>query len=254
MGGSRVVRPEPEDAERLQARPGSVQVLIDRSTGSERLVQRVLTFGPGTSGDVGHPVVGDEVLYVAGGSGLLVSGIRPEHHPLRAGTAALVRCKVPASVHNTDIGELTLVSAWSPVPPASGFVTTEAHDHLLITLHEDDQEPLPAGEDRYFKLLIQTEHVTQFVGFIDRSKAPPHTHAYEEAIYVVEGEGLLHADERSTPIVPGTSVFLPPGIPHCLENRGPGVLKVLGVFSPPGSPADKQTQPGGFDPDRFAGA
>lgn len=150
--------------------------------------------------------------------------------------------KVPTDVVNTSAEDLVVVSVLSP-PPFEGVFTMEARSIPLTSLHEDDQKPLPAGEDRYFKLLIQSEHVTQFVGFIDKSKAPPHTHTYEEAIYVVEGEGLLHTDERLTPIGPGTSVFLPPGTPHCLENQGPGVLKVLGVFSPPGSPAAKQDTP-----------
>ena len=86
----------------------------------------------------------------------------------------------------------------------------------------------------YLKLLIGPEHgarnVTQFVGFIERSMAPPHTHTYEEAIYILAGEGIVHiGDDRREDIGPGTSIFLPPGTPHCLENRSQRTLKLLGA-------------------------
>jgi mannose-6-phosphate isomerase-like protein (cupin superfamily) len=242
MPAARVVGPPPAEYQ-FDDPARSIRVVIDPSTGSERLLQRVLTLSPGKSTNVGHPGPGHDVLYVANGLGLLASNIRVERHDLHPGTAGLVPCKVPASLHNTGPEELRIVSVWSP-PPFEGFFTLEAHDHPLVTLDEDDQPSLPAGEDRYFKLLIQSEHMTQFVGFIDKSKAPPHTHTYEEAIYVLDGEGLVHADGTATPIQRGSSIFLPPGTSHCLENRGPDVLKVLGVFSPPGSPADKREAAG----------
>ena len=37
---------------------------------------------------------------------------------------------------------------------------------------------------------------------------------------------------------PGTCVHLPAGLVHCLENVGPGEMRVLGVFRPAGSPAE----------------
>ena len=55
------------------------------------------------------------------------------------------------------------------------------------------------------------------------------------------GQGVVHLDCTDTPIGPGTSVYLPPLAPHCLENAGPEPLRVLGVFHPAGSPAAKQT-------------
>ncbi|HYT79364.1 MAG TPA: cupin domain-containing protein [Actinomycetota bacterium] len=242
MPGARIVRRPPEEAGQSQGRMGSVRVLIDASTGSERLLQRILSLPPGASVNVGHPGDGHDVLYVAHGSGLLASAAREENHRLSPGTGALVPCNVPASVHNTGLEELALISVQSPLP-FEGYLPLEAHDHPLISLREDDQESLPAGQDRSFKLLIESEHMTQFVGFIDQSKAPPHTHTYEEAIYVLSGEGLVHAEGSTTPIRPGTSIFLPPGTTHCLENQGSEKLKLLGVFSPPGSPADKREEP-----------
>ncbi|HTQ91670.1 MAG TPA: cupin domain-containing protein [Streptosporangiaceae bacterium] len=60
-------------------------------------------------------------------------------------------------------------------------------------------------------------------------------------VRVLAGQGLVHLDGGGTPIGPGTSVYLPPLQPHCLENTGTEPLLVLGVFHPAGSPAAKQT-------------
>ena len=145
----------------------------------------------------------------------------------------------------TNLGpqEMLLVSTLSP-PPFSGAFTIPMRKAPTPLVHEDNQPDLPAGDDRHFRLLITPEHgarnVTQFVGFIDRSGAPFHTHTYEEAIYILSGKGVVHIEGLpEQQIRPGTSIFLPPGTPHSLENQSDGVLKLLGVFSPPGSPANK---------------
>ena len=58
-------------------------------------------------------------------------------------------------------------------------------------------------------------------------------------VLVLDGAGVLHAGGTEQPLARGTSVHLPPGLPHCLENRGTTTLVVLGVFHPGGSPAQK---------------
>jgi oxalate decarboxylase/phosphoglucose isomerase-like protein (cupin superfamily) len=64
-------------------------------------------------------------------------------------------------------------------------------------------------------------------------------------VHVLAGQGVVHLDDTGTPtgtpIGPGTSIYLPPLAPHCLENTGTEPLRVLGVFHPAGSPAAKQT-------------
>ena len=77
------------------------------------------------------------------------------------------------------------------------------------------------------------------LGIIDPSRAPDHGHVYDEVIYVVEGEGTLHLDGTDTPIGPGSCIHLPPLVEHCLENHGPGPMRVLGVFHPAGDPAGR---------------
>ena len=34
-------------------------------------------------------------------------------------------------------------------------------------------------------------------------------------------------------------VYLPPGCVHCIENTGPGVMRIMGVFHPAGSPMQR---------------
>jgi quercetin dioxygenase-like cupin family protein len=86
--------------------------------------------------------------------------------------------------------------------------------------------------------------VAQFVGEIEAIPAPPHTHTHEEAVFVLDGDGTVELGGEVHPIGPGTSVFLPPGVEHRITSAGRETLRVLGVFSPPGSPASKNDQPG----------
>jgi oxalate decarboxylase/phosphoglucose isomerase-like protein (cupin superfamily) len=38
------------------------------------------------------------------------------------------------------------------------------------------------------------------------------------------------------PVRAGTCIFFPRGVSHCLENSGTGLMRVMGVFYPSGSP------------------
>jgi mannose-6-phosphate isomerase-like protein (cupin superfamily) len=94
--------------------------------------------------------------------------------------------------------------------------------------------------DRQFRVLLSAGlTVTQFVGVIPPGRAPAHQHTYDEVVHVLAGSGVVHMPDGDRPIAPGTSVYLAPGTPHCLENTGIGDLRVLGVFHPAGSPAAK---------------
>ena len=117
-----------------------------------------------------------------------------------------------------------------------------AGERPRLVIHEREREAIPSG-DRRFKYLVDKDlgcrQVTQFLGYIPLSKAPFHSHTYEEAIYILQGEGVVHTDDGSSEFGPGTSIYLPPGARHCLENPGPGTVRLLGVFYPSGSPATR---------------
>ncbi len=99
-----------------------------------------------------------------------------------------------------------------------------------------------ATAGRQFSLAATPEvgcmSVTQFVGYIPVGRAPDHFHTYDEVVYVLEGEGVLHIDGETAPLAPGSCVHLPARLVHSLENTGSSEMHVLGVFRPAGSPAE----------------
>ena len=110
---------------------------------------------------------------------------------------------------------------------------------LLVT-RLDACRPERTGDREFRVLLSEGLTVTQFAGLIPPGRAPQHQHTYDEVVHVLAGNGVAHLPSGATGIGPGTSVYLPPHTPHCLENRGPDLLRVLGVFHPAGSPAAKR--------------
>jgi mannose-6-phosphate isomerase-like protein (cupin superfamily) len=133
---------------------------------------------------------------------------------------------IPAGQTMTLRGSGTLVSA---------FTDAEPRQRHPVTARLEDQ-PVQQTGDRWYRELIQGE-VTQFVGSIPPGRAPDHFHLYEEVICILQGEGLMWAGESSTPVGPGSCIFLPVRQRHCLQNLGSGELRLLGVFYPAGSPA-----------------
>ena len=250
---ARVVHQDEVPAQLIHTKPPlppgdvSVRTLIDRSAGSRMLVQQVLRI----RGEV--PVTpqrkSENVLYVVQGSAWFLTGGAGEDggsdeargDPLWPGTAALVPPGSECRVARTSAEDLVVVSVLSPPPGIRPSVRDPRPYEGVSLVREEDQSATAVGDRRSFRVLIDplsgAHNVTQFVGLIERSRAPFHAHVHEETIYVLDGNGVAHLEDRAEPIRPGTSIFLPPGTPHCLENRDEEALKVLGVFSPPGSPA-----------------
>jgi mannose-6-phosphate isomerase-like protein (cupin superfamily) len=104
-----------------------------------------------------------------------------------------------------------------------------------------DASPVERTGDREFRVLLSAGlPITQFAGLIPPGRAPEHQHTYDEVVHVLAGRGVVHLPGGDTGIGPGTSIYLPPHVPHCLENTSSETLQVLGVFHPAGSPAAKQ--------------
>lgn len=222
-------------AENVEGRPESgtaeARVTIDASCGCKQLEQRMLRFAPGRSEE---RETGDrqELLFVTGGRGTLFVG--GAEHALEPDTGAFLVPGDRWAVDNPGPDDLALVSVTAPC---------EGESRSAVTIRFADQPPLPASPNREFRLLVNEElgclDVTQFVGLIPPGRAPLHSHTYDEVVYVIDGEGVLHLGDTDTPLLPGTCVHLPPLQEHCLENTGPTPMRVLGVFHPSGSPASK---------------
>jgi mannose-6-phosphate isomerase-like protein (cupin superfamily) len=209
-------------------------VTFDRSSGSEALEQRVLRFAPGGSGEL-DPEEREEALFVLEGRGtVLVDGVS---HGLAPDTAVLVAPGSRYLVENTGSEELALLSVL--VPSATGPSTGERGATVRRLA---DQEARDATSDREFRILLEPESglsgATQFVGYIPMKRAPEHYHLYDEVIYVLQGQGVLHVGDDHTPIGASSCIHLSPELRHCLENTGGGEMRVLGVFRPAGDPSE----------------
>jgi mannose-6-phosphate isomerase-like protein (cupin superfamily) len=69
--------------------------------------------------------------------------------------------------------------------------------------------------------------------YAPRAHVALHQHAAKEQIYhVLEGEGLLTIGDRKVVVRPRSYVFIPPGVPHALDNTGLGNLVFLVITAP----------------------
>jgi mannose-6-phosphate isomerase-like protein (cupin superfamily) len=231
----------------MQAIPNanaSVRVPIHRGVGCQHLLQRVYRYEMG-SAPLAFNAESEDILFVAAGRGEV--RINGQPHALEADMGVYIPPKMPYQIINPHEEPLVVVSVLTPQPGETAQWQVEATLRAdgRLTVREADQQPLAAGS-RTFKLLVNDEigcrNATQFIGFIPESKAPFHTHPYEEVIYIVEGAGVVHVGDASIPVSAGSSIYLPPELRHCIENPNPQPIRLLGVFCPAGSPASKTSE------------
>lgn len=60
---------------------------------------------------------------------------------------------------------------------------------------------------------------------------PPHRHACEEAVFVVEGEGTLVVGGSERHFASGDTIVLPPNEVHQLINSGSRPLRLIAAFN-----------------------
>ena len=66
-------------------------------------------------------------------------------------------------------------------------------------------------------------------------RIPVHRHeSQDEILFVHAGQGTIVVGDERAPFKPGTSVFIPQGVWHGVENTGDQPLHVVWVVSPPG--------------------
>ena len=219
------------------------RILVSRKSGAKYISQAVNEYGPGRSPFLVNPRA-EEVLYVVSGSGLCqIAGF---DYDLRPGIGVYVPPGATYSIENRGGEKLLIVSVCCPEDDQRQVLSKPLENSGARgepprrIVREQDRLPIPVS-DRQFKLLVDKDigcqRVTQFIGFIPPSKAPFHYHTYEEVIFILEGSGVVHVKEESCEFSPGTSIYLPIGVWHCLENPGPSSVRLLGVFYPSGSPS-----------------
>jgi mannose-6-phosphate isomerase-like protein (cupin superfamily) len=228
-----VVSEQDVAAQQAAGDTAETRVIFGSENGCERLEQRVIRFEHGRS----NPRTlnsRQEVLYVVSGSGMLrLDGTK---HTLDPNTGVFLAAGETYTVENERPEPLTVVSVLTPQQ-------SEPTPERRVTVRFDEREELQADQNRSFRYLVHEDvgclDVTQFVGIVKPCRAPDHSHAYDEVGYIVEGQGIAHVGGRSTPIGPGSCFHLPPQEVHCIENSGPGVMRLVGVFYPSGSPRER---------------
>jgi mannose-6-phosphate isomerase-like protein (cupin superfamily) len=239
-GGCRVVGLKEGEPERF----GALRVWrhFGRESGAKAISLRVLELGGGEEATLGEEGV-EEVLYVVGGRGRVApASSRPRDAGWKpALPGAGVVAVAPASSRLSADDAIYL-------PPGTSFDLRAEETMTLVSSQCPElapgaprvvslrDVPVQRTGDRWYRETITAE-VTQFVGSIPPGRAPDHFHLYEEVICILEGEGVMWAGTSSAPVSAGSCIFLPIRQVHCLENRGSGELRLLGVFYPAGSPA-----------------
>jgi len=241
----------------IEGRPvdgGVMQWLIDRELGAEHVMAYRLVLEPDSALSHVHPGA-EEVLYVLEGSGeVRVEGAT---HQVAPGQAVFIPDGAEHTYINTGGTPLVVVGAMAPpillgdIRPAmrrldlSGLASARLSEGGVAPTMMDERRVTPTlmGE-RSFRVLVSPEvgcrQMTQFTGVIPTGRAPLHAHPHEEAVYILAGTGRLWIEEAPAgDLRPGSVVFFPVGVRHTLENTGREDLKVLGAFSPAGSPEAK---------------
>lgn len=215
----------------------TVRVAFDAANGCQLLEQRVIRFGPGRSAE--RKLAGQqEVMYIVEGQGRLHLGGKT--HELESNMGVFLAPGETYSVENAGPQDLHVLSVLAPEDRA------DAAGERKVTVRFDDQPELEASVERSFRYLVNEDvgcfDVTQFMGIVQPSKAPFHSHTYDEVGYIVAGEGTAHVGSDSFPLHAGSCFHLPPDEVHCIENSGSGPMRILGVFHPSGSPANRTYQ------------
>jgi mannose-6-phosphate isomerase-like protein (cupin superfamily) len=229
-----VVHPDDVAASRDDGDTAEIRVTFDRSNGCALLEQRVVRFRQGRSRE--RSLDGrQEVLYVVSGRGELE--LDGKRHALEPDMGVFVAPGETYAIANAGPDPLDVVSVVAPKDSEA------ARGGRRVTVRFAEQPELPASSERTFKYLVNEEagcfDVTQFVGIVQPSKAPFHSHTYDEVGYIVEGEGFAHIERESIPLRAGSCFHLAPGQEHCIENSGSTAMRILGVFHPSGDPASR---------------
>jgi quercetin dioxygenase-like cupin family protein len=207
---------------------------VGPSTDFPPLEQTIVELEPGASADR-QTGASEEVLFVLDGTGSLE--LNGTEHDLETESGAYVAPGEDYRLQNTGPERLTLISVLIPDPEPDPGAT----DKRAVVRRLADQESQAATTDREFRIVADPttglRSATHFVGYIPIARAPDHFHTYNEVIYVLDGEGVLHAQGNDWRLGAGSCIQLPARVVHCLENTGDSMMRVVAVFRPAGSPA-----------------
>lgn len=111
-------------------------------------------------------------------------------------------------------------------------------EHQTVHIDDVDWQYDPRFPGVAVQVLISKTH-TDAASLIYGRVAPngeivTHTHHTEtELVYVLAGTGTLTIDEDTFPVRAGSSLLIPAGVPHSLNNDGETNLNIIAIHTPP---------------------
>ena len=235
VGAARSVSGVVRDCEQVTERrigndSAAVRDVIDARDGCELFTLRTVraVAGHSIARETGSS---EELLFVLSGTGAIVTS--SGEHSVEPETGLLLGPGDHYEFVNAGPEDIFAISVALHDPESSR--TSAAVSRLA------DSATQAATADREFRIVFDAASgcpcATQFVGYIPVGAAPAHYHLYDEVIYVLDGNGVMHMGGEQTPLRAGSAISLPAREVHTLANSGPGVMRVLGIFRPSGSPA-----------------
>jgi mannose-6-phosphate isomerase-like protein (cupin superfamily) len=215
--------------------PLSVRPTLGPWTGFAPLAQQLLESVPGRSLPRGTGEA-EEVLFVIEGRGKLYAA--GEKHELEPESGAYLAPGEHYELENPGPEPLRIVAVRIPLGERGGRARSAAR---AVVRRLADQVAEAATAEREFRIVADPatglQSATHFVGYVPTKRAPDHFHTYDEVIYVLDGEGVMHAEGAEHPLAAGSCIQLPARTVHCLENTGEQVMRLVAVSRPAGSPA-----------------
>jgi quercetin dioxygenase-like cupin family protein len=209
------------------------QPAVGPSTGFPMLAQSLLNCPPGSRARRATGPA-EEVLFVLCGEGTL--HLNGSSHTLEPESGAYLAPGEEYELASGGDGAMRIMRVIVPDPEPPGPSGGRA-----VVRRLSDQEAQAATTQREFRIVADPatglRSATHFVGWVPTTRAPDHFHTYDEVIYIIDGQGELHADGTHQALSPGSSIQLRARTVHCLQNTGGEVMRLVAVFRPAGSPA-----------------
>jgi mannose-6-phosphate isomerase-like protein (cupin superfamily) len=210
------------------------RAVLTQEFGSAFLTQTVRVLDSGSTGGPYESGATEEVLFVLTGTGALLLGDQEIGFAPESGMLV-----VPGETYRLRADSATEIVVVRVLRPAGDEISTGPR-RVISRLDEQDVAQATAG--REYRILAGPatgfRSGTHFVGYIPTGAAAPvHYHRYDEVIYVIEGEAVLHIEGEHNPLRAGSSVLLPSRVLHQIENTGDIPVREVAVFVPGGSPA-----------------
>lgn len=126
---------------------------------------------------------------------------------------------------------MVLVPGFAAAADRRGFVLP--NDGGEVVLYGSRRSPVRIKVDSAKDAATSLSMITQDIA--PGEGVPVHLHEREDEICLVRsGEGIATLGDERVPVKAGTTIFVPRGTWHGVENTGAAVIEWVGIYSPAG--------------------